>query len=93
MIGWMGWDGMAITGHRSSKSTFGAYNIEEKKPITKQIRISQGRGQSLHEHSMSRPKSMYICTVFKVVQVCVQEQFDPLLFLSVGNSARKHQCA
>ena len=57
-VGWDGWTdgiGMVIIGHRFSKSTFGANDIEEKKPFTKQIRISQGRGQSLHKHSMSEP--------------------------------------
>ena len=29
--GWMGWDGMVIIGHRSSKSTFGAYNSHQSR--------------------------------------------------------------
>ena len=28
--GWMGWDGMVIIGHRSSKSTFGANKDKPK---------------------------------------------------------------
>ena len=33
-MGWMvgmGWDGMVIIGHRSSKSTFGAYNSHQSR--------------------------------------------------------------
>ena len=83
-------DGMAMIGHRSSKSTFGANDIEEKNRSPSRSESAKGED---NPYTSIPCLNLNQCTlgVFIVVQVCVKDQLDPLLILNVGNSPRKHQ--
>ena len=85
-------DGMAMIGHRSSKSTFGANDIEEKNRSPSRSESAKGED---NPYTSIPCRYLNQCTlgVFIVVQVCVKDQLDPLLIPNVGNSPRKHQYA